>query len=361
MWNKLSVYKDKTVLITGNTGFKGSWLTMILLKLGAKITGYSLEPPTNPSIYDQLGLKKKLTQYTKDVRSYADLENCVKETKPDIIFHLAAQPLVRESYDFPRDTFDVNAMGTVNLLEAVRKSGISTKIICITSDKSYENQEWLFGYREIDPMGGYDPYSASKGAAEIIISSYRNSFFHPDNIHEHGVKLASVRAGNVIGGGDWAKDRIVPDCIKSLEKGDEIFVRNPYATRPWQHVLEPLSGYLLLGAKLFDEIIDDNLFCSAFNFGPLISSNLSVKILVEEILKNWGEGKWTHNAIKSSHEASLLNLTIDKAYHLLNWHPVWNFEKTLKSTVDWYKQRFEGSDIKLLTENQIDNYFRAIN
>lgn len=358
MQEKLSVYKNKKVLITGNTGFKGSWLSMLLLNFGAKITGYALEPPTNPSIYERLKLDKKVKQYIQDIRSYADLKQSVSETQPDIIFHLAAQPLVRLSYENPKETFETNMMGTVNLLEAVRELKLPTKIICITSDKCYENQEWLYGYREADPMGGYDPYSASKGADELIISSYRNSFFNPESVEKHGVMLASVRAGNVIGGGDWAKDRIVPDCIRSLEKNEEIFVRNPYATRPWQHVLEPVAGYSLLGAELFEKDNAQQL-CGAFNFGPLISSNQSVKMLVDEIIQSWGEGKWTHNSEESVHEASLLNLSIDKAFHLLNWHPVWNFKETVKNTVQWYKKNYLGEDLEKFTSEQINQYLNS--
>lgn len=359
MLDQLAVYSSKKVLVTGNTGFKGSWMTMVLLKLGAKVSGYSLEPPTTPSLYEQLKLETKVNQYMNDVRSEKDIEKCLVDTQPDIIFHLAAQPLVRDSYETPLETFNINVMGTANLLEAVRKTGIKTKVICITSDKSYENKEWLFGYREVDSMGGYDPYSASKGAAELIISSYRRSFFHPEKVNEHGVQLASVRAGNVIGGGDWAKDRIVPDCICSLSKGEKIHVRNPHATRPWQHVLEPIVGYLMLGAKLFEENVDNNLFCDGFNFGPYLSSNKPVRVLVEEILKNWGEGSWSHDDIESVHEASLLNLTIDKAYHLLKWQPVWDYEETIHQTVEWYRKNYEKEDILEYTENQIDQYFQS--
>lgn len=357
----LNRYKNKKVLVTGNTGFKGSWITMWLLKLGADITGYALEPPTNPSLYDELKLSKQINQYIKDIRSYQEIKKCISETKPDIIFHLAAQPLVRDAYNIPLETFDVNVMGTANLLEAVRELRLSTKVVCITSDKCYENQEWLFGYREVDPLGGYDPYSASKGAAEIVISSYRRSFFNPRNINTHGVKVASVRAGNVIGGGDWAKDRIVPDCIRALQKGENIFVRSPFATRPWQHVIEPLGGYLLLGSKLLEDTPDDFLYCDAFNFGPLISSNKSVETLVVEIIKNWGEGTWSHESKKSVHEASLLNLSIDKAYHLLKWQPVWNFETTIKHTIEWYKQNYLKSNMIDFTEKQIDAYYKSWN
>ncbi|NBC81822.1 MAG: CDP-glucose 4,6-dehydratase [Bacteroidetes bacterium] len=356
--NIFDVYKGKKVLVTGNTGFKGSWMSAWLIHLGAKVVGYSLEPPTDPSLYDQLNLKDDLIQYTADVRSYDELKNCIMQERPDIIFYLAAQPLVRESYDIPHETIDVNVMGTVNVLEAVRDLKISTNVVLITSDKSYENKEWLFGYREVDAMGGYDPYSASKGAAEILISSYRRSFFNTENYPSHGVKVASVRAGNVIGGGDWAKDRIVPDCMRALYEGKSIWVRNPYATRPWQHVLEPLGGYLLLGTKLLSDSTDQlDLYCDAFNFGPVISSNKTVQTLVEELLNNWGTGSWDYKQKEAVHEASLLNLTIDKAYHLLRWQPLWDFKDTIQHTVAWYKYNLEKSQtIKDFTEKQIDEY-----
>ncbi len=349
-------YKNKKVLITGNTGFKGSWLTMMLLKLGAKVSGYALEPPTSPSLYEQINIGENIEQYIHDIRSYNHIHECLKQTQPDFIFHLAAQALVLDSYKDPIETFEVNVMGTAYLLEAVRDLKLNTKVICVTSDKCYENREWLFGYREEDAMGGFDPYSASKGSAELIISSYRRSYFNPDNIHEHGVYLASVRAGNVIGGGDWAKDRIVPDCIRSLEMNERIFIRNPIATRPWQHVLEPLTGYLVLGSNLCREDMDPEIVCSAFNFGPLITSNKAVGTLVKEIVKNWGSGDWYHEPNESHHEASLLNLTIDKAMHLLKWQPVWGFKPTVDHTISWYKARHDEENMLDFTLKQIDQY-----
>lgn len=359
MLKELSVYKDKTVLVTGNTGFKGSWMTMMLLRLEANVVGYALEPEVNgPPIYEELKLQNKVKQYFKDIRSFADIKKCIEETKPDIIFHLAAQPLVRESYANPLETFDINVMGTVNLLEAIREVNIDTNVVCITSDKSYENQEWFFGYRETDALGGHDPYSASKGASELIISSYRNSYFSSESLKARNVKIASARAGNVIGGGDWADDRIVPDCIRSLEKNESIFVRNPIATRPWQHVLEPTGGYLLLGAKMLEDESNGEKYSSAFNFGPLISSNRSVQTLVDEIIHHWGSGEWTHNSENNVHEASLLNLTIDKAYHLLGWHPIWDFSEDVKYTVNWYRERHNGGDMYKFTDSQIDEYLK---
>ncbi|MCL4160616.1 UNVERIFIED_CONTAM: hypothetical protein GTU68_047671, partial [Idotea baltica] len=242
------------------------------------------------------------------------------------------------------------------LLEAVRQLGISTTVVIITSDKCYENKEWIHGYRENDSMGGYDPYSMSKGAAELVVSSYRRSFFNPKDFKKHGVKLATARAGNVIGGGDWAKDRIIPDCVKALQKNEEIIVRNPYATRPWQHVLESLGGYLLLGSNLLqskDDLLET--YCSGFNFGPFTTSNKNVETLVNEVLKNW-PGKWRFNQSEAVHEAFLLNLNIDKAVQLLNWKPVWGFEKTIKNTVQWYHKNHNGRDVRKITISQINNY-----
>jgi len=356
--NPLEIYKNKRVLVTGHTGFKGSWLSQWLLLLNAKVFGYALNPPTNPSLFTQLYLGNNLESNINDVRNLEALKTYISKVKPDIIFHLAAQSLVRESYKNPIETIETNINGTANVLEAVRQLELSTTIVIITSDKCYDNQEWIHGYRENDPMGGYDPYSMSKGAAELVVSAYRRSFFNTNNYKKHGVKLASTRAGNVIGGGDWADDRIVPDSIRSLQNNKEIFVRNPLATRPWQHVLESLGGYLVLGSKLMtigNKELDT--YCSGFNFGPLPSSNKSVEILVKEILENWGSGNWTYKKESALHEAFLLNLSIDKAYHLLNWQPVWNFKTTVANTVAWYKHNFENpSEIVKITTEQIESY-----
>lgn len=360
--NILNTYAKKKVLVTGHTGFKGSWLTQWLLLIDAEVFGYALAPPTTPSLFNQLELVKHCENNINDVRNFEALKKYIGEVKPDIIFHLAAQSLVRESYKNPIETIETNINGTANVLEAVRQLKLSTIIVVITSDKCYENKEWLHGYRENDSMGGYDPYSMSKGAAELVVSSWRRSFFNVNEYSNHGVKLASARAGNVIGGGDWADDRIVPDCMRSLQKEEEIFIRNPFATRPWQHVLESLGGYLILGAKLMG-ITDDEMktYCSGFNFGPLSSSNKSVEILVKEILSNWGRGTWTYKKEDTLHEAFLLNLNIDKAYHLLKWQPVWSFESTVENTVDWYKTVFENPDnISNITGKQITEYSKSL-
>jgi CDP-glucose 4,6-dehydratase len=265
--------------------------------------------------------------------------------------------LVRESYLNPLNTLETNVTGTANVLEAVRQLNIQTNIVVVTSDKCYDNKEWIFGYRENDAFGGYDPYSASKGAAEIVVSSWRNSFFKPMNYDKHQVKLATARAGNVIGGGDWAQDRILPDCIRALQKNKTIQIRNPLATRPWQHVLESLGGYLLLGSKLLNkspEYLDS--YCSGFNFGPLGTSNKTVESLVNEVLTHW-QGKWKYNKEDAMHEAFLLNLNIDKATQLLNWSPVWNFKITIEKTVLWYKKIYENpNEIKGFTKDQINEY-----
>lgn len=358
MTNFLETYKDKKVLLTGNTGFKGSWMSQWLLNLGAEVYGYALEPITEISLFNQLNLNKTTNVSFKDVRDLESLKTIVKEVQPDIIFHLAAQALVRESYVNPIYTIETNINGTMNVLEAVRQVGISTNIVVITSDKCYENKEWEHGYRENDPMGGYDPYSVSKGAAELIVSAWRNSYFNIDKYKEHGVKLASARAGNVIGGGDWSDNRIIPDCMRALKNDEEIVVRNPLATRPWQHVLESLGGYLLLGSKLMNcEESELSTYCSGFNFGPFSTSNKTVEVLVNEVIKSWGSGSWTYNKEDAFHEAFLLNLSIDKAYHLLQWRPSWGFEDTISNTVEWYKSSFENpKDIIETTNRQINNY-----
>lgn len=351
-------YTGKKVLITGHTGFKGSWLSQWLLKLNAEVYGYSINIPTEPSLFEQLNLKELIFHKEGDIRDFERLKNYIEVIKPDFIFHLAAQSIVGESYRNPIYTVETNVIGTANLLEVVRQLGLQTNIITISSDKCYENQEWLFGYRENDPMGGYDPYSASKGAMEIIVSSWRRSFFNPENYKSHGVKLASVRAGNVIGGGDWADNRIIPDCFRHLFKNEPIELRNPTAMRPWQHVMEPLGGYLLLGGKLQSVNGEEILkYCDDFNFGPLISSNQSVGTLVEQILDLWGTRKESKTKKASFHEAALLNLSISKAYHILNWHPVWNFKTTVSKTFEWYKAYSEDPNRMIeVTNKQIEDY-----
>ena len=352
-----SCYAGRKVLVTGHTGFKGSWLCEWLLALGAEVHGFALPPPTRPSLFSQLRLGKRIaTDIRGDVRDLAAVTAAMRRVKPDFVFHLAAQPLVRLSYEKPVETFDTNVMGTVHVLEAARRvfgkgqSGRRCSVVCITTDKCYENKETARPYKEDDPMGGYDPYSCSKGCDELVISSYRRSFFgSPDS----PVWVASARAGNVIGGGDWALDRIVPDCMRFLDRGEAIPVRNKVSTRPWQHVLEPLGGYLTLGAALAKRERFDAV-CGGFNFGPDPKANRTVRELVEEILK-WRKGAWVDKSDPNAvHEAGLLNLDIHKAKKVLGWTPRWNFEQTIEKVVEWYAGVSEGARPLDLTRRQID-------
>ena len=353
-------YRGKRVWLSGHTGFKGSWLATWLLQLGAKVHGFSLEPPTTPSLFAQTGLAGELEHEIGDIRDRARVEQSIQSAAPDFVFHLAAQPLVRLSYELPVETYDVNVMGTVHVLDAVRRLDRRCAAVFITTDKCYENREWLHAYREEDPLGGYDAYSSSKAAAEIAIAAYRRSFFNPAS--DPKVAVASARAGNVIGGGDWAADRIVPDSIRALEKGEAIPVRNKRSTRPWQHVLEPLSGYLSLGARLTTSTGGERQqLSSAFNFGPLLSSNRTVAQLVDQLLKHL-RGEWVDRSDPHAvHEASLLNLATDKAFHLLQWQPVWSFEETIEETARWYQQARElgasrPDELLRLTRAQIEQY-----
>ena len=330
-----NVFEGKKVWLSGHTGFKGSWLATWLLELGARVHGYALAPLTKPSLFDQLELAARLEHELSDIRDARAVERSIRAAKPDFIFHLAAQPLVRLSYEQPLETYETNVMGTVNVLEALRRAKSSCVAVMITTDKCYENREWLSAYREEDKLGGHDPYSSSKAAAEIVVAAYRRSFFDPAK--DVAARVASARAGNVIGGGDWALDRIMPDAVRSLMRGATIPVRNKTATRPWQHVLEPLSGYLALAAALAGAKERGEL-CTAFNFGPALNSNRNVAALVDEILKHW-PGKWEDKSDPAApHEAGRLNLAIDRAFHLLQWSPVWNFEETVARTVAWYRQ-----------------------
>lgn len=342
-------FNKKRVFLTGHTGFKGSWLAEWLLMLGAEVHGYALDPQPHEILFQQLGLEKRLSSDTRaNLNDQVALRNAMDRANPEIILHLAAQPLVRLSYEIPIETFATNIMGTAHVLDALRLRNQPCTVVCITTDKCYENREWLHAYREEDAMGGYDPYSASKGAAELVIQSYRKSFFGQDS----PIHLASARAGNVIGGGDWALDRIVPDCIRAVRAEQSIPVRNKIATRPWQHVLEPLSGYLCLAAQLQQ----NPDLASSFNFGPALTSNRTVSELVIELLKHTG-GSWTDASVPNAvHEASKLNLATDKAFHLLQWQPVWNFEQTIATTVEWYLQEPISSDIQTLTQGHIQSY-----
>ena len=327
------VYGGKRVFVTGHTGFKGSWLCEWLLSLGAEVYGFSNGIPTQPSLFKQLRLGKRIKKDIRgDIRDREAVKTAIRAVKPNFVFHLAAQPLVRRSYEQPVETFDTNVMGTIHVLDALRQLKNKCSAVMITTDKCYENKETKHPYKEDDPMGGYDPYSCSKGCDELVISSYRRSFF---NDPKANVWIASARAGNVIGGGDWAKDRIVPDCFRAIQKGEAIPVRNKVSTRPWQHVLEPLSGYLKLGAAL-DSREDFDGVASGFNFGPNPNANRTVKEVVEELLKH-AKGKWVDKSDpKAVHEAGLLNLNIRKAERILKWKPTWGFEDTLAKVAEWY-------------------------
>ena len=351
----LDSYKSKKVLVTGHTGFKGAWLCEWLLFLGAKVYGYALEPPTKPSLFEQLDLASRIKSHkVGDIRDLKTLKAYICRIKPDFVFHLAAQPLVRYSYEHPVETFETNVMGAVNVLEACRSLKNKCSVVCITTDKCYENRETRRPYKEDDPMGGYDPYSCSKGCDELLISSYRRSFFGSS---DSPVWVASARAGNVIGGGDWAKDRIVPDCIRAIRSGMSIPIRNKVSTRPWQHVLEPLSGYLSLGVALDSRVRFED-YASGFNFGPNPKQNRTVKELVEEILKTC-KGAWEDRSDPNAvHEAGLLNLDIRKARNILGWKPRWNFGTTVRNTVEWYMRVGDGADPIATTQEQINDFSR---
>lgn len=345
-------YHKKRVLVTGHTGFKGSWLSLWLSRLGAKVAGYSAYLPSDPCNFDAIGLKELVDHYEGDVREFEQLKYVFDSFKPEIVFHLAAQPIVRKSFDDPKLTFDTNVGGTINVLECIRVSDCVKAAVLITSDKCYRNIEWLWGYRENDPLGGDDPYSASKGCAEMAINSYCQSFFK----NERPVNIASTRAGNVIGGGDWAEDRIVPDCVRAWSQGQEVSVRSPNATRPWQHVLEPVGGYLWLGALLGEgEVVSGE----SFNFGPKPDVIQPVSVLISTFQKYWESAKWTKKCNDSNKkESGLLKLCCDKALSLLNWQAILSFEETMEMTALWYKTFYDGSRKNMLefTINQIEAY-----
>jgi CDP-glucose 4,6-dehydratase len=322
-------YSGRRVLVTGHTGFKGSWLCMWLAAMGAQVSGYALQPPTDPNLFDLAGVERLIDHHIGDVRDDASLETVLAAVEPEVVFHLAAQPLVRASYADPVTTYATNVMGTVNVLEAVRRTPSVRVVVNVTSDKCYENRERETPYRESDPMGGFDPYSSSKGCAELVMAAYAQSFFSTDS----HVSLASARAGNVIGGGDWAVDRIVPDCVRALTAEQPIQVRNPDAVRPWQHVLEPLAGYLELAARLWQ---GDQILRGAWNFGPTSSQSLTVRDLVERFIAVWGDGSMATPPDAGPHEATTLCLDSSKARALLGWAPVWDLAETIARTADWY-------------------------
>jgi len=346
-----SFWKNRRVLITGHTGFKGSWLVQLLNQWGAEVFGYALKPETQPALFIEANLSKFCHHTIANVQDVTRLQKLVHSAQPEVVFHLAAQPLVLHSYKEPLETWKTNVLGTANLLESLRQIKHLCVAIIVTTDKVYENQKWVYAYRETDKLGGYDPYSSSKAAMELAVSSWRNSFL---SIPVSKVRLASARAGNVIGGGDWSKDRIVPDMVRHLKAGNLIPVRNPNAIRPWQHVLEPLTGYMCLAECLYHS--DNPELQSAFNFGPDIESCKTVKDLVEEGLKHW-PGQWDDRAKnKVPHESEFLKLNIDKTQSLIKWTPRWNFKKAVRCTLDWYYRHHQGESAIALMQKQINDY-----
>jgi CDP-glucose 4,6-dehydratase len=349
----MKCYSGKTVLITGHTGFKGSWLCSWLLSLGAKVVGLSDDVPTSPSNFLVSKIDTLVEDHRIDIRDSKLVKKLVKKVQPDFVFHLAAQALVRSSYKSPLETLSINSLGTANILDALRILNKKVSVVMITSDKAYDNKEWVWGYRETDLLGGRDPYSASKGMAELVIRSYIDSFF---NLPENEIHIGIARAGNVIGGGDWAADRIVPDCVKATSKGKSLSIRNPAATRPWQHVLEPINGYLVLGNSLY---LSNKFHGEAFNFGPSSDQNYPVSSLINEMTKFWNEVKWSDESTNyQEYEAGLLKLNCDKASIKLAWNSTLSFTETVKMTVDWYKNYYEGNidSMQDITFNQIQIY-----
>lgn len=342
-------WRGKRVLLTGHTGFKGSWLSLWLQSMGAVIRGVALEPPTEPALFKVAQVADGMEHRIADIRDYVAIQSLVHEFQPEIIFHMAAQPLVRLSYQQPIETYATNVMGTVHVLEAARHAGSVRAIVNITTDKCYENREWVWGYREDEPMGGQDPYSNSKGCAELVSSAYRRSF-----LKDAGIAMATARAGNVIGGGDWAADRLVPDILRALELREPVLIRNPHAIRPWQHVLEPLSGYLLLAERLFEH---GQIDAESWNFGPRDEDARPVQWIVEHLCENWSHGAtWSLQPGDHPHEASFLKLDISKAGQRLHWTPRWSLETALSRITEWHRDWLAGADMRARTLAQIDAF-----
>jgi CDP-glucose 4,6-dehydratase len=348
------VFRNMRVLVTGHTGFKGSWLSLWLKKLGAHVVGYSLDAPTNPSLFEICGLKNEIISINGDIRNRDGLMSAFKRYSPEIIFHLAAQALVIPSYSNPIETYDTNVMGTVNILDVCRQSHFVKAVVNVTSDKCYENHQWIWGYRENDTLGGCDPYSNSKACSELVTAAFLKSFFNPDTYRSHGVALASARAGNVIGGGDWAAYRLIPDCISALQNNRSLVVRHPDAVRPWQHVLEPLYGYLLLAAYLYQR---GSSFSGQWNFGPEDESLQSVSRVVDKIGKKWGNNvSLVTDKHNGPYEAQYLKLDCSKAKARINWFPQWNLDTAVEKAVGWYKAYSNGKNMLTTTLNQIEQY-----
>ncbi|MFA6222191.1 MAG: CDP-glucose 4,6-dehydratase [Desulfomonilaceae bacterium] len=352
-----SFWHNKKVLITGHTGFKGSWISLWLQSLGADVTGYALAPPTDPSLFDIANIEDHICSIIGDIRDLPKLQSVIAEKKPEIVIHMAAQAIVRRSYHDPVETFSSNVMGTVNVLEAIRLTDSIKVALIVTSDKCYENREWLWPYRENEPLGGHDPYSSSKACAEIVTAAYRKSFFSATNKNDRQILLATARAGNVIGGGDWAADRLVPDIIRAFHKAEPVIIRNPAAMRPWQHVLDPLNGYLTLIEKLWEGNAE---FADAWNFGPDYYDAKSVSWIANKMVDLWGNGaSWKTDDSVQPHEAHSLTLDSTKARTLLKWTPKYGVAEALTKTVEWYKTFYDGSDgrtLKKMTLDQIEEY-----
>ena len=354
-------WNGRKVLVTGHTGFKGSWLSLWLQYLGAEVVGVSLDPPTVTNLYEKGGIAKEMQSLREDIRNGDAVKSVFKQHRPEIVFHLAAQPLVRYSYRNPLETYEVNVMGTLNILEGMRSVDSVRSAVMVTTDKCYKNEEWEWGYREIDPIGGHDPYSSSKGAMELLISSYRDSYYPSSFYEQHKTALASVRAGNVIGGGDWAEDRLIPDIIRAFQAGDCVKIRNPHAIRPWQHVLEPLSGYLQLAEML--NSVDGSDYAEAWNFGPQEGGARSVEWIVNKIAEQWGNGaSWTIDQDDDQpHEASYLKLDCSKANSKLEWHAKWSLYTALSKVVQWHKSEYlDKNSCKEMCLSQINQYMDCI-
>ena len=356
------VFEGKRVFLTGHTGFKGSWLALWLHSLGAEVTGYALDPPTNPNHFTVAGIESVLEKHhVADIRDEQELNTAMRDARPDLVMHLAAQTVVRTGYEIPRETFDINVMGTIGVLDAIRALDKPCAALMVTSDKCYENVEQVWGYREEDALGEHDPYGGSKGAAEIAIRSYRHSFFPVDRINEHGIRLASARAGNVIGGGDWTKHALIVDAFHALAADRPIEIRSPKALRPWQHVLQCLSGYMTLASKLLTT--NDREFCSGWNIGPLPGNELPVQEVVEHFIKCWGSGEYLDSSDPDQlPEANILRLCIDKAIWKLKWRPCWSTYDSLAKTVDWYQAYLQApNEMRAVSLSQIADYQHALN
>jgi CDP-glucose 4,6-dehydratase len=349
-----SFWKDRRVFITGHTGFKGSWLSLWLEALGATVTGYALDPPTQPSLFEQAGVAHTLDSISADVRDFSSLTAAVARCRPDVVIHMAAQSVVRRGYEDPIETYSSNVMGTVHVLEAIRRLGQPCVVVNVTSDKCYANREWVWGYRENEPMGGRDPYSSSKGCAELVTTAYQESFFPPASFGRHRVALASARAGNAIGGGDWTGNQLVPDLMRAFLAGQPCQIRNPAAIRPWQFVLEPLRGYLALAERLAE---DPSGFAAGWNFGPADGDAKPVSWIADELARSWGtDASWSHDAADHPREAQFLKLDASKAKACLNWHPVLPLKLALEWIVEWYRAFRAGADLRRLTQTQIARY-----